>query len=82
LVNLKRFNLFLGFQLAHTGSAAKGRLESQLVEVGPVTQKDSLYRETKDMMRRLILVTQGLSVLPDNAYLTIKISYQSHTPEE
>jgi hypothetical protein len=57
-------------------------MEGKLTEIGPVTRRDSLYRETKDMMRRLILVTQGLNVLPDNAFLTIKISYQSHTPEE
>ena len=68
--------------MAHTGSAAQGRKESQLAEIRPVTPRDSFYRETKDMMRRLILVTQGLSVLPDNAYLTMKISYQSHTPDE
>jgi len=69
--------------VALTGSAAQGRrMEGKLTEIGPVTRRDSLYRETKDMMRRLILVTQGLNVLPDNAFLTIKISYQSHTPEE
>jgi hypothetical protein len=41
-----------------------------------------LYRETKTLLRRLLLVTDGLKALPPHAVVSIKTSFHPDTPIE
>ena len=77
LLNVKQNCFALGFLIEHTRKGAGNQ-----VSKSPITPKDSLYRETKNLLRYLMVLTQGLNILPDVAYLTIKTSYHADTPDE
>ena len=79
LLNVKQYCFALGLLIEHSG---KGAGNQNQVSKSPITPKDSLYRETKNLLRYLMVLTQGLNVLPDVAYLTIKTSYHADTPDE
>jgi hypothetical protein len=41
---------------------------------------DSIQKNTRNLVRRLLISTQNLEPLPENAYVTMRLLYHDHTP--
>ena len=58
-------------------------LEGSNKEKKKAVRMEELKGETQDLLRKLLVVTQGLDKLPDEAYLAIKLTYYDEvTPKD
>jgi hypothetical protein len=71
LVLTDKWTLYLisGFSIEHSGSSVG-------IHSGPITSEDVLYKSTQHLLRKLILLVENLSPLPDTVFLNARFNYQ------
>ena len=68
------------FQFDDEGNASFNLLQGNSVK--EQFNMNKLMDTTRSLLRNVLVMTEGLSPLPDSAYISMKLTYQDHTPDD